>query len=139
MSLVTSLREELGRLFRFGIVGVASTAVYWFATVALAHIVHMEPVLASLFGVGCSAPVSYFGHQMFSFRVEPDHDRHVVRFIFVLIFTLGVNLALVWLIADLLHFGAAIAATSVAIVIPCLNYVMNKYFVFQPTMGCKRA
>ncbi len=139
MSVFAVVREELGRLFRFGIVGVAATAVYWVVTVTLAQGFGIGAVFASLLGVACSASVSYFGHQIYSFRVEPDHDRYVLRFILVNGFTLGLNLLLIWLIVDIIHFAPAIGATAVVIVIPCLNYVLNKYFVFQPAFGCRRA
>lgn len=135
MTPLQRIKVEIARLFRFGLVGVAATATYWLVTVALARYVKMEAVYASFLGVAFSAPVSYFGHQLFSFRVQPDHERHLIRFVAILGITLGINLMLVWMIGDVLGFATTTAATVVAIVIPCINYLMNKYFVFQPSFG----
>jgi putative flippase GtrA len=64
---------EIGRVARFGIVGVFATIVYVCASFLAIDVLALSPVVGSIVGQAASAAVSYFGHAMYSFRVEIDH------------------------------------------------------------------
>src|ERR1041385_8377363 len=63
---------ESGRFFRFGVVGIAATAVYAIVAFSSVEIAGASPVLASIIGQVAAMSVSYFGHAIYSFTVKLD-------------------------------------------------------------------
>src|SRR4051794_24309344 len=86
---------EVGRIVRFGIVGVVAAAVYFGLALAIA-VAGAGPVVATIVGHVITALISYFGHLQFSFAVEADHSTFVIRFVFVALVSLALNVATTW-------------------------------------------
>lgn len=123
---------ELGRLFRFGIVGIAATLVYAGATLFAIEIFHLAPVLSSLFGQLIATSVSYFGHSIFSFAVQADHKTYLTRFLVILLLTFALNAIVIWLLSDVMHVSHRVSVAVVTVLIPLVNFVCNRYWVFSP-------
>ena len=128
---------ELGRIVRFGFVGVAATVVYTGTSVAGIEVFGLPPVAASVLGQGVATFVSYFGHVLFSFRVEPSHRLYLMRFLLISVLTFALNIVVTWLIADVLGISPRIAIAVVTVLIPITNYLANRFWVFLP--GLRRA
>lgn len=123
---------ELGRIIRFGVVGIGATLVYAVVTAAGNEALGIKPVLASIIGQAASTAVSYFGHALFSFRVKTNHQTYLWRFLVIAAFTFALNGAVTWLIADVLKLSPRIAIATVTVLIPIVNYVCNRFWVFMP-------
>lgn len=128
----SGLRTELARLFRFGVVGFTAMGAYWTITVVLTELGKVDAIAASLVGHLFAGVVSYLGHSFYSFKLEPDHGRYLPRFILVAGLTVLFNVAVIWLVVERLRLAPAVGATLVAVLIPCLNYALNRLFVFHP-------
>lgn len=123
---------EFGRLFRFGIVGIVATLVYAGATLFAIEILHLAPVLSSIVGQLTATGVSYFGHSMFSFAVQADHKTYLSRFLVILLLTFALNASVTWLLSDVLQISHRISVAVVTVLIPLVNFVCNRYWVFLP-------
>jgi putative flippase GtrA len=128
---------ELGRIIRFGFVGIAATVVYTGTSLAGIEVFGLPPVAASVLGQVVSTFVSYFGHAIFSFRVEPSHRLYLIRFLLICVLTFALNVIVTWLIADVLGLSPRIAIAVVTVLIPITNYLANRFWVFLP--GLRRA
>ncbi len=128
---------ELGRIIRFGFVGIAATVVYVGSSFAGIEVFGVPPVAASVLGQVLSTFVSYFGHAVFSFRVEPSHQLYLMRFLLISVLTFALNIIVTWLIADALGLSPRIAIAVVTVLIPIANYLANRFWVFLP--GLRRA
>jgi putative flippase GtrA len=121
---------EVARVARFGLVGALATAVYFLTSVAMVEVAGLRPVVASVVGQACSAFVSYFGHATYSFRARRDHLRHGGRFLAVAAATFGLNVLVTWFLTEIMPVPYWIAFAAVVVMIPTVNYLANRFWVF---------
>lgn len=122
------LRREVGRVARFGIVGVVATVVH--VAVAFAVLAVVGPVVAAVIGFLAANGVSYLGHRLWTFR---ETQRSVIdgawRHLVVSAFGMGINVAMV---ACLGYLGAPAQAAVLAgaLVAPPLTYLGARHWAF---------
>jgi putative flippase GtrA len=126
------LLVELGRAVRFGVVGLCAMLVYVAVAGPANEVFGILPVFASLLGVTASTGVSYFGHLFFSFRVEPNHRDFLWRFLLIAALGFSLSAGITWFIANVMQLSARLAIVTVIILIPLVNYVCNRFWVFMP-------
>lgn len=126
---------EIGRIVRFGLVGVTATLVYAAASLFAVEILNLDPVSGSILGQLVAAGVSYFGHSMFSFGVKTDHRTYLWQFLVVALLTFAMNAVVTWLLTDLLMISHRISIAIVTVLIPLTNYLCNRFWVFTPGLG----
>jgi putative flippase GtrA len=122
---------EVARVARFGLVGVVSTAVYFLLSVAMVELASLRPMGASVIGQIGAGIVSYLGHVIYSFRVRRDHRRHGWRFVVIAAATFGLNVLLIWLLTEVAQLPYWIAFASLVVMIPTINYIGNRFWVFR--------
>ena len=127
-----SIATETGRMFRFGLVGLGATLVYAVVTAAANEAFAVAPVVASIIGQAASTGVSYLGHSAFSFRVRPNHRDFLWRFLAIAALAFALAAGITWLIADVGRLSPRIAIAAVTVVIPIVNYLCNRLWVFRP-------
>jgi putative flippase GtrA len=112
------------------LVGALATAVYFLVAIVMVEAVGLRPVIASVVGQSFSALVSYFGHTIYSFRVRQAHLRHGARFLVIAAATFGLNVIVTWLLTEIVRVPYWIAFTAVVVMIPTVNYLANRFWVF---------
>ena len=127
-----ALLVELGRMVRFGVVGLCATLVYVAVAGPANEVFGILPVLASLLGVAASTGVSYFGHLFFSFRVESNHRDFLWRFLLIAALGFSLSAGMTWFIANAMQLSPRLAIATVTALIPIVNYLCNRYWVFMP-------
>jgi putative flippase GtrA len=132
MSRFAELAVETGRIVRFGIVGLIATVTYATATFIAVEWLRIDPVPASILGQGISTPVSYFGHAWLSFQVKADHRTILWRFLVIGAVTFGLNGAVTHLFTHVFSISNRITIIVVTILIPLVNYLCNRFWVFRP-------
>lgn len=132
MKSLPKLISETGRIVRFGVVGIAATAVYASSTFVAVGILHLSPVRSSIIGQLVATGVSYFGHTLYSFGLKLDHRTYFWRFLLIAAITFIVNGAVTWLMAEALGLSYRATIAIVTILIPIVNYVCNRFWVFLP-------
>ncbi len=131
MTSVKQIRIEIGRILRFGVVGIAAALVYFCATFGLVQ-AGTSPLAATLLGHGLAALTSYFGHQNYSFAVAADHRTYGVRFAVITLATVALNLAVTWLFTSVLAVSYLYSVAVVTVLVPAANYLGNRFWVFMP-------
>lgn len=123
---------ESGRIIRFGIVGVCVTLVYVIAFLTATEGLGISAVRASILGQVAAIGISYIGHSVYSFRVRTNHRLFVWRFALIALLSFIVASSLTWLVVDGMKLSSRVAALSVAVIIPAINYLCNRLWVFAP-------
>jgi putative flippase GtrA len=132
---VPDLGVEAGRILRFGLIGICATLVYALTAAMAIEILSISPIPSSILGQAVSAVVSYLGHSIFTFRVKTDHRAFLWRFMIIAGLTLATNVTVTWLLTDILRLSHRVMIAVVSILIPTINYVCNRFWVFKPGLA----
>jgi putative flippase GtrA len=122
---------ELQRIGRFGLVGVAATLVYAASFALSVKELGVSAVIGTTIGYLLSTIISYFGHQGFSFAVSADHADYLPRFAVLSVSSYGINVGMVAVIVDILQFPYQVAVAVLTVLIPIINYFLNRFWVFR--------
>ena len=133
------LLTEIGRLARFGIVGVLATLVYMTATTVAVEVFGFAAVSASILGQLTAATVSYLGHLYYSFGVASDHRTYLWRFLAVALVTFSMNGSVTHLLTEVIGVSYRVSVIVVAILIPLTNYLCNRFWVFRSGLRMDRS
>jgi putative flippase GtrA len=126
------VKIEGGRIIRFSLVGICATFVYILVSILANEIFRITPVLASILAQIAGFVVSYFGHSVYSFQVKADHRLFLRRFALITSLTFVLSTSATWLIADVGRFSPRVAIAVVAVLIPFVSYLCNRFWVFAP-------
>lgn len=121
---------QAGAILRFAAVGLAATASYLAATLALGRL-GLAPGVANLAGVALSLLVSYLGHHRVTFRRDGGHARYGPRFVAVAALLAAASTAWTWWTTAALGWSPEAAALGVAIGYPALSYLFNAGWAFR--------
>lgn len=125
-------RAELTRVLRFGIVGLASTALYMGLFTLLLQL--MPPVPASVLAYALSAVANFIVQSRFTFRA-PLHAAGMVRFICMNLFCMGVNSSLLWIATSPLLLPPIPSQLVITLFVAGLSYLISKYWVYANQPG----
>lgn len=123
---------EAGRILRFGLVGTCVTLVYLLVSIVANEVFGISPVFAAIIGQAAAIGVSYIGHSSFSFRVATNHGVFLWRYLVIVALLLAIAVGVTWLITNVERLSPRIATVTVAILIPIINYLFNRFWVFSP-------
>ena len=125
---------ELGRLVRFGLVGIFNFFLYIGVTLTAIEGLHLSPIVGSVIGQCVSVFVLYIGHLRYSFRVEPDHWTFLWRFIVIQIVLSLSNVGMTWLLTSPLALSHRLSIAILAVLIPAMSFLLNRFWVFASGM-----
>jgi putative flippase GtrA len=128
------LTIELGRLVRYGLTGTLAALAYAGVTTLLIESGLARPIAATIFGYFTAATISYLGHLYFSFRVQPDHQTFLWRFGVTVAMTFAVTTLTTYVITGYLSGSYGFSIAAVAALIPMMNYLCNRFWVFLPAL-----
>ena len=142
-------KKSFVQLLKFGLIGVSNTLLDLVVTFVLNAVFGIY-YLAKIIGYVCGIANSYFWNSRWTFREERRRDvREIVSFIAINLVTLGLSLALQWVLRDLWHLDAwwtgamgetfftklingerfcLLLASGIALIV---NFIGNKLFVFR--------
>jgi putative flippase GtrA len=122
---------ELLRIGRFGLVGITATLVYAASSLLSVRELGVTTVVGTTIGYLLSTIISYFGHMGFSFSVESDHGDYLPKFALLSVISYGINVGMVILIVDYLQFPYSVAVAVLTVMIPIINYLLSRFWVFR--------
>jgi putative flippase GtrA len=126
---------EAGRLVRFGIVGTLAGVVYAVTTFLIITAGLGGPVTATIIGQVTAGFVSYLGHLRYSFAVEPNHRVFLWRFFVIAAVAITANIVTTWLLTSVLKLSHVYSIAVVMVLIPIVNYLCNRFWIFRSGMG----
>ena len=125
-----NLSTELQRFARFSVVGILNLFLYTGITLAAIEGLALSPVVASLIGQVASVVVLYLGHFSYSFGLEPNHRVFLWRFVAAVMVLMATNVGLTWLLTGVLEVPHRISIAVLALLIPLMSYLLNRFWVF---------
>ena len=127
----SALFHEVLRLLRFGFVGLLASATYAGVTFGLLD-AGVAFLPSTVFAYMASFLVSYFGHFYFTFRTNVQHRSVLAPFLSVSALSFVVTFLLNWAFDHFGRFPHWVAVATVLVVIPTINYVAHRFWVFTP-------
>jgi putative flippase GtrA len=124
---------ELGRIIRFGLVGLLSTGIYMGLFALITRL--LPPVEASVLAYALSALVNFVMQSRFTFRQQALSGSSAVRFVAMHLFCMVVNSSLLWLATGPLGQPAMLAQTVIVIFVAGLSYLISRFWVYPPARG----
>jgi putative flippase GtrA len=119
----------LRRISWFGVIGVASSALYAAGASAGVDLFGWSRTTANTFGFLLSTPCSYLGHHYLTFRADGVHQAYVPRFLVQACATYFLASAITAL-NEQLGLNYLVGVFWVVVLIPLLNYIMLAFWVF---------
>lgn len=131
-TLQAKIQDEAGKAGRFGLVGLAATAVHLGIAQLALLLWGAAPWLANLIGFAAAFTVGLAGHQWFTFRGVAPLQRSVWRYgAIALAGLLATNIVLEGLRASGALSDAA-ALTIAILVVPAISFVASRFWGFAP-------
>lgn len=125
-ALLKRFRHPIAYLFVGGISGLIHLSVAFSAM----HFADITPTRASLIGFVVANPFSYFGHKLVTFMVPERDAFEAARFVVSALIGLALASAIPYILIDWLSVPRLAALATVVIVIPIVNYLAMRFWVF---------
>jgi putative flippase GtrA len=122
---------QIGKLLRYGGVGVIGTILYSGLTGLFVEVLYLPPIIASVGAFLFALPVVYWGHREISFRANAQGNHQVPRFVITMSAAFFVSSLSVFVVVNELnsHYGFALLVTM--ILVPLVNFVVLDKWVFR--------
>jgi putative flippase GtrA len=136
-----NLAGSLGRLFRqfiaFAGVGAAATAIQYVVLIGLVEFFAIRAAVASGIGFVLSAVVNYLLNYHFTFASTSPHATAARRFVTIAAAGLFLNVALMALLADRLHWPYLIAQILTTGLVVVWTFCGNAFWSFASPAGAR--
>ncbi len=125
---------------RFLIIGLGATLIYAVlaALLSTGETALMRPAAGSVLSYAIAAVFSYAGHKYFTFVSHGAHRFEAPRFVLLSLVGLAISLLLPVVLSGLLGLSALVPILATCILIPIVNYVVLRYWVFASTRSVPR-
>ena len=115
--------------------GICATLVYVLFSLVAIDKLRISPVTTSILAQAAGFCVSYIGHSIYSFRVKTNHRVYLWRFTAITGVTFVLATGTMWLITDVARLSPRIGIAIVAVLIPAVSYLCNRFWVFMPGLA----
>lgn len=123
--------EELISIVKFSIVGVSNTVLN-FVIFILLNSLGINYMAASITAYSLSIVNSYFWNSRLVFKCKNENKKSVViKFIVLNLIGLSINTLLMGVLVGVLQIKKIVAMFVVTLLVMCINYVLNKIWVFK--------
>jgi putative flippase GtrA len=131
MGLRATAFAEIGRLLRFGGVGIISLLVYSSLYAILAAATRLSAIPISTIAYATAMVVSFVGHKYVTFRVSGNIRLQMLKFIAMHCLCLLITIVITGLVVNTLRWPYGVGILLVDIAIPVLSFVVLKLIVFE--------
>ena len=124
--------RQFAQIVRFGVVGLCATVLYVTLAFFFATTFSRWPSAFSAFAAYVVAGLfSYLAHKLFTFASDGDHAREAPRFVAVSAAGFGLAALLPLVLHDVMGLSLAIPVLLTAVIVPVMNFVALRWFVFR--------
>ncbi|MGO4729403.1 GtrA family protein [Paenibacillus sp. 2KB_22] len=127
------MTERLVTLFKFGIVGIANTAVDAVVFAILA-VIGVPVLIAQVISYSCGVTNSYWLNGRWTFRdaARGDGDRaKLIRFLITNLVVLALSALILMTLHDMLGWSLVMSKILATLMGMVLNYMSSRYWVFR--------
>jgi len=127
------LRIFLGKVIRFGLIGISGMVIDYGSTYLCKEIVGMDKYVSNLIGFTLAATSNYFLNRNIVFKNEArNHTRQYLGFVGISSVGLLLNSFIIWLMSDYwFDFNFYISKTIATGVVFFWNFSMNYFLNFK--------
>lgn len=129
----------LAQFVRYATCGALSALVHVAVLVMLVEFLQMPSTMASALGFACAIPVNYLLQHRFVFGSGGGHQSFFPRYLAVTLLSMGLNVALHWLLTFWVGLHYVLAQILALGVVVLVNFAVNRYFTFEPVTGAGQA
>ncbi len=126
-------KELIRQVLCFGVIGILATLTHYFVALGSSYVIPYI-YLANLIGYLCAVGVSYFGHGLITFKVALNR-RLLGKFTLVSVLTFLTSEVVLYILINIYMQPKEISFAVVALTIPVISFVINKFFVFTHNPG----
>lgn len=123
--------SNVSKIFRFCLVGGASSVTYLILVNLLIIIFPKNEVLSSFLAYSLCIGISYMGQRNITFKSSNNLKPEIVRFTFVSISGLMLSSLLVYILTTQFSVTPHFSFLAVFVTIPILNYFLYNHYVFK--------
>ncbi|TPN84224.1 GtrA family protein [Mesorhizobium sp. CU2] len=123
-------RSEPARILRFAAIGGLSTLIYAVGTLALSGRFGLSAAIGSVVAYGAGAVFSYCGHRFVTFMSDGAVGFELARFACATAVGFLLSVGLASILTDLGGLSPSIPVTLASVLVPVLNFVLLRKFVF---------
>lgn len=124
------VKKEATILTRFLSVGALATGIHVLTALALVALVGIAPQLANLIAACVAFAVSFNGHYWFTFERTESYGVALRRFLSSVMIGYVASVVCLWGLTQAGFFPAEVNVVLAALVIPAVNYVLGRLWVF---------
>jgi putative flippase GtrA len=115
---------------KYGFVGVVGTVAHTGTLWLLTEQAGVNPLLSSTCGFCISLIISYYLNSVLTFK-RGFHIKVFLKYFFVSFTGLLLNLVILFMVQHVLHLNYMIGQLIAIVLVPILNYTLNKYWAFN--------
>ena len=132
LALVRKHRELISYVFW----GVMTTVVNYVSYTLLTEVMHIYYLTGTVIAWAVSVLFAYFVNKLFVFQSRDWAWRVALRELWQMVasrlFSLGLEMAIMWFFVDLLHCPHLMVKLAANVVVVIVNYVLSKWIIFKP-------
>lgn len=125
------MKQLLGEMVRFGLVGLGATAVHLGVAWIAYRLAGVPPYWANGIAFSIAFGVSYLGHSSWTFGRRGAHARSLPRFLIIALIGYALSNVLIWLIVTELGRPFEIALLGILFVVPASTWLMARFWAFR--------
>ena len=127
-----AIADEAGRLVRFGLCGLAATAVHYAVLASLIEGAGIgSAAIANAVAALCGIAVSYTGNRTFVARSHAPHRQAGIRFVVCYAVVISLHGAAMGMWADVAGLDYRIGFLLFTAMAAALTYALNRLYVFR--------
>ena len=134
-SLLRRYREPISYIFW----GVMTTAVNYVTYFLLTEVLYVYYLTGNVIAWAISVLFAYFVNKLFVFQSRdwswPVALRELWQMVASRLFSLGLEMAIMWFFVDTLHCNHLVVKLAANVVVVIVNYVLSKFIIFKKKDG----
>ena len=132
---IRALLRKYRELVSYVFWGVMTTTVNYVSYTLLTEVFHVHYMAGTIIAWTVSVLFAYFVNKLFVFQSRDWAWRVALRELWQMVasrlFSLGLEMAIMWFFVDTMHFNHLIVKLAANVVVVIVNYVLSKFIIFR--------
>ena len=132
---IRALLRKYRELVSYVFWGVMTTTVNYVSYTLLTEVSHVHYMAGTIAAWTVSVLFAYFVNKLFVFQSRDWAWRVALRELWQMVasrlFSLGLEMAIMWFFVDTMHFNHLIVKLAANVVVVIVNYVLSKFIIFR--------
>ena len=135
METIRALLHKHRELVSYVFWGVMTTVVNYVSYFLLTEGLHIYYLTSNVIAWAVSVLFAYFVNKLYVFQSRDWAWRVALRELWQMVasrlFSLGLEMAIMWFFVDTMHFNHLIVKLAANVVVVVVNYVLSKFIIFK--------